>query len=168
MGTDFTLPYPDNVVPQPMEQIHSLPFPCLTCPPDHQLQAIMFNCSELSVVRGWDTKTSIQLKEFFQPVDSFAEYELALPQSEITTISYGPISGSTANVLFVAIFPEYHHTTLQDQTQWKLEWRFQGSTAFQGLGRILMLSGTDDNLIAPIEIQNLTSSDIPIKLLIGN
>jgi len=175
MPTDYTKQYPDNVVPQVRSPKPSEPMPCLTCPPDTELQAIIFDQTNLSVIKGWEFRSNIDLKEFFQPCDNYAEYQVMLPMGNTMTLNYGPIASSTGNatgnptgsVNFVMMFPQYHKTNIDLQSNWKMQWRFVGSTAWNGLGRILILSGTEDYSIAPIEVYNSSPADIEIKILVA-
>jgi len=173
--SDYTKQYPNNVIPQLRSPKPSEPLPCLTCPPNDELQAIIIESSNLSVIRGWEWRSNIDMKEFFHPCDNYAEYQVVLPAGNTMSLSYGPIGTSTGNstgnptgsVNFVMLFPQYHQTNIDLQSDWKMKWKASGSTAWQGLGRILMLSGTEDFSIPPLDIENTSPADVEIKILVA-
>ena len=129
MSTEYQKQYPENVVPMVRSPKPSEPLPCLTCPPNDELQAIVFDGTNLAVIRGWEWRSNIDLKEFFQPCDNYAEYQIMLPYGDTMTLNYGPISGPTGCVDFLMMYPLYHQTNLEFQTDWKMRWRTIGSTA---------------------------------------
>lgn len=168
MSTIYSQQYPDNIVPQIRSQKPSEPLPCLTCPPDNSLQAIIIDNKNLVVIKGWEWRSNISLNDFFQPIDNYAEYQIILPAGETTTLTYNPIANASGNVNFVMLFPQYHTTNIELQSDWKMKWRTSGSSAdYNPLGRILMLSGTSDIGVQPIEIVNTAPADVEIKILIA-
>ena len=186
--------YPYNVVPQVHSPKPSGPLPNLKCPPDDEQQFIILDQHNLAVIRGWEWKSSMELKEFFVPVDNYQLYEFTLKfDSDYTkyiTLNYGNMGDPIDGVLFVCLYPMYNKTDLDDQNDWKIHWRFlddpdwtatgayndgydtvgssEDESTWRQLGRILMLSGTADKPIKPIHLQNRTGEDVGIKLLIGN
>ena len=160
--------YPDNIVPQLRSVKPGEPMPCLTCPPDTELQSLVFEGSNIAVIKGWEYRTNIDLKNFFQPIDSYAEYQVTIPEGETKSISFGPMANATGSIEFLMVFPQYQNTNIETQDDWKMKWRTTGSTAWNGLGRILLLSGTSDIKIDPIEISNTSPADIEIKILLAN
>lgn len=167
MPTDYQKQYPDNVIPQFRSPRPGEPLPCLSCPPDEELQSIIIENSNISVIKGWEWRSNINLKDFFQPCDDYAEYQIMLPATETKVLNYGPIANSSGNVNFLMIFPQYHKANIDLQSNWKMKWRTVGSTAWNGLGRILMLSGTEDFELQPIEIVNTSPEDLEIKILLA-
>lgn len=164
--SEYTKSYPDRIMPQVRSPQPSEPMHCLTCPPNTELQAVIFNDTNLSVIKGWEWRSNIDLNDFFQPCENYAEYQLMIPALGTKTLSYGPIALTTGGVNFLMIFPQYHQTNIEIQSDWKMRWRFVGDTTWNGLGRILMLSGTEDYEIRPIEIENTAPADVELKILI--
>lgn len=180
----MSIQYPDNIVPQ-----YRSPQPVgeydidLKCKPDNSLQSLIIQDSNLVVIKGWDTKATFELESFFMPCNGFSEIEILLPNlnddttqyheayhgdDDFITLNYGLLQNIEGKVPFVAIFPLYHHTKENDQTQWKINMRFQGETEWKELGRLFIWSSTKDNGILPIELQNNMSKDVYLKVLIAN
>lgn len=163
--------YPDNISPQFRKSgPAATAMPCLSCPPNEEMQAIIFDGTQLVIVQGWQWKSNIDMKEFFQPVSTYAEYEITIDQNATKIISYGPLGDINGAVNYICIFPQYHKTSIDSQTEWKMKWRYQGESdsAWKGLGRILMLSGTEDFKILPVEIFNSAPDTVELKILIGS
>jgi len=163
----LTAQFPDNVIPQYRSSQPTGPSPCLQCPPDDSLEAVLFDKTSLAVIRGFEWKAFVDLKDFFQPCDNFASYEIMIPKDDTVTLNYGPAADSDGNVLFLMVFPQYQKTSVSDQTMWNMTWKNVGATADNGLGRLLILNGTADLPIGPIEIQNLVSDTLEVKILIA-
>lgn len=186
--------YPYNIVPQVRSPKPTGSNPSLRCPPDDSQQFIIMDGHNLSVIKGWEWKTNMDLKEFFIPVDNYMTYEFTLKYdgdyTKYITLNYGNMGDPILGVNFVCLFPMYHKTDLEDQTKWKIHWCYlddpawtvtgayndgydsagssEDETTWRQLGRIMMLNGTVDKPIRPLFLQNRTGYDLPIKLLIGN
>ena len=170
--------YPYSIVPQFRSPKPEGTIPMLSCPDDFSKQFIIIDQNHLVVVKGWDWKAKFDISEFFIPNESYQIYEFILKYdsdySKYVTIQY-PNSETTQ---FICIFPMYHNTMdFDNQHEWKLYWQYYNDPSFidstnlnswKGLGRILMLSGTDDKPINKILLQNRTGEDITLKILIGN
>lgn len=175
-NSDIFQEYPYNVQPQFRSPKPSSPLPCLKCPPDNSLQAIQFSCNTIAVMRGSESKSIIDLKEFFVPNIQYSEYEYLLEVStpvspgsdeyNYKTLSYGLVGDADGAVTFLLIYPQYIWTEL-DQKDWKINYRYEGVDDWTELDRILLLSHTANTPIPPIELQNRTSSPIILKILIG-
>lgn len=186
--------YPYNVVPQVRTPAPVGPTPTLKCPPSTSAQFIILDGNNLSVVQGWEWKATFSLKEWFVPVDNYQIYEFTLRATTDTTqysiLNYGNIGDPLEGTLFVALFPKYHITELNDQDDWKIHYRFsddlawtadgvygdeittpysaEDETTWRQMGRILMMSGTPESLVKPIYLQNRTGIDIPVHVMIGS
>lgn len=170
---DYSRIFPYNVIPQYRSPESPSPGPCLKCPPDENLQSIIFDGSNLSVIKGFQWKSNIELKDIFIPVEQYLEYELILKSesnSDFITLNYGNLSNPLKNngVEFVAIIPLYHLTDLETQNLWWLNFRFQGENFWKKLGRFFMWSATTEIPILPIELQNISGEDITLKILISS
>ena len=229
--------YPYNVVPQSRSPKPHGPMPKLKCPPDDNKQFILMDVNQhLSVVKGFETKSFLDLKEFFVPVDNYQLYEFVLKYDgnfdNYITLNYGNMGNPVTGILFVCIYPMYMQTDLDDQNRWKIHWRYiddpvwtatgqyggvtppagynqhhyegrhnddnifepddlfrnveeddepqpqvsgyytpssaEDESTWRQLGRLMVLSGTNESLIKPIHLQNRTGEDVPIKILIGS
>lgn len=163
--------YPSNVVPQFQSSNSAKKKTCLTCPPDMSVQAIIFEGTELVIMKGWERKSNIDLREFFSPLDNFLEYQVTLKpmdDDKWTKISYGMIGGDDNTITFLAILPLWNYTTI-DPIYYRLNWRFvnQNTNEYNSLSKLLILNAPESNQIQEIELQNPTASDITIKILIA-
>jgi len=170
--SDYSKIYPYNVIPQYRTAQPSSPAPCLKCPPDESLQSIIFDCGTLSVIKGFQWKSNIELKDIFVPCEQYLEYEFIIKTNDpasFITLNYGNLSNPLKNngTEFVAIIPVYHTTALETQDLWWLNFRFVGETTWRKLGRFFMWSATIDTPVPPIELQNISGEDITLKILIG-
>ena len=120
--------YPYNVVPQVRSPRPSGKLPKFKCPPDNSQEFILIDNKNLSVVQGWETKTSLDLKDFFIPIESYQQYEFTLKTTsdftKYTILNYGNIGDILDGTPFVMILPMYHVTELDDQNKWSLLYRF--------------------------------------------
>ena len=176
--------YPYNVIPQSRSPEPEGSYPDLKCPPDDSLQSIIFDGPNLVVIKGYQWKSKFELKDFFVPCNGFFEMEILIPylkddvyhyheayhgsEDEYITLNYGLLQDNLGNVPFVALFPQYHNLTENDQDLWKLNFRFQGETEWRQLGRIFMWSATKSSGVPPIEMQNNIAEDVYLKILIAN
>ena len=189
--------YPYSVVPQARSPHVSTPSGCITCPPDVSIQTILFDQTSLAVIKGWETKSTTDLREFFQPIEGYLEYQFTLKQmtsDEHVTINYGMFADE--GITFLMVLPLWHLSNV-DFSDIKLNWRYKGYLVYEDdnsdgfpdalvqdpygtgvenqaiyhqwdeLGRILMLSGTTTKPIRPIELQNLSGDDVILKILIA-
>lgn len=165
-------------------EVNDTCMPIIKCPPDPSLQAIVFGDANLQVIKGYETKSKIELNEFFVPCHSYNELEVLIPnltdsyqyegelyhQADLdyVTLDYGLFKNQEGAISFIMLFPMYHLTTLDDQSKWVLKFRFQGETEWRDLGRIFMWSATYENGVLPLEIKNLTGVDIYTKIIFAN
>ena len=181
--SDYSQIYPYNVTPQYKEDEVGTPTTCLRCPADDSLQAILFLKDSLSIIKGSLLKSSISIKDVFVPAKEYLEYEFVLEVNSATipassdsseipetyiTLNYGNLINPQDGVDFVAIIPSYGSTDLENQTLWHINLRFYGETTWRKLGRMFIWSATPDNPVPVIELQNLSSEEIPIRILIAN
>jgi len=168
--SDLNYRYPFNINPQYRSQNPSNVGGCLRCPPDQSIQAIIFDCNSLNLIKGWQSKSIVGLDEFFVLCDNYLEYEISVKKSvddDYFTLNYGNIGDVDGNVPFVFLMPLYHLTTLENDECF-LNYRFKGDTEWSHLGKIFILDSTKDKPIKPIEIQNKTGEDILCRVLISN
>ena len=158
--------------------------PTIQCPPDPSRQFIILNDSEFQVIKGYETKSVLDMSDFFVPCNSYQQIEILIPdlsdnysyegeiyhdsELEYSTIDYGFMKNQSGRVSFIAIFPMYHQTEIDDQNLWILKFRFQGEEDWRDLGRCFIWSSTSDNGILPIEIKNTMGIEIFCKILIVN
>jgi len=185
--------YPENIIPQVRSPRPSSPLPNLKCPPDDSQQFILLDIHNLAVIRGWEWKSNIELKDFFVPISDYLLYEFNLKfdsdYTKYVTLNYGNMGDPIEGVLFVCIFPLYHTTELNNQSDWKIHWRYlddpdwtetgiygdgyntpnspEDEDTWRQLGKLMILNGTKEKPVKPIHLQNRTGKDIPIKILIG-
>jgi hypothetical protein len=166
MATDYSQVYPYNVIPQ-AKSLNREPekLTCLKCPADTELQAVIFENNQLTVVKGHEYKSNIEIRDVFIPAKEYMEYELILkPQSDTSTIiNYGNLT----NVDFIVIVPVYHNTGLENQSFWNINFRFVGDTQWKKLSRIFMMSTTKDSPIQQIELQNKQLDEITLRILVA-
>lgn len=121
--------YPYNVTPQQRSPHPTQPTPCLRCPPDDAIQAIMFDNTTLAVIKGWETKSTTDLREFFHPIESYLEYQVTLKpmtSNEAVTLSYGMLADPvTGDVPFLAILPMWQYANCTPDKAY-INWRFKG------------------------------------------
>lgn len=161
--------YPYNINPQYKDFNPGGPSPCLSCPPDESLQAIVFDCNKLSVVKGWETKTTTSLEEFFVPCTNYLEYELTIkPSTENSSITlhYGNIADESGGVQFLMILPLYYQNSFEPD-QCKINYKYTTDSSWTEFGKIMMLSGTKNKSIRPIELQNISDENIVCRILIA-
>jgi len=173
--------YPYNVVPQVKSPKPTGTMPVLKCPPDYSLQAIIMNCNNMSVIKGYEWKASFDLRELFIPVKNYLMYEFTLKaDSDYThyvTINYANIEETLgAGINFVMLFPQYQNMDgLDDQDKWFINYQNTSTIAdpsidsnWGHLGRILVLCGSDQKKVKPVYLQNKMGVDVQIKVLLGN
>lgn len=167
--------YPYNVKPQFRSPEVEGKLPCLTCPPDYSKQALIFNDNELMVIKGWSKKATIPLKNFFIPVENFSIVEILVKPSNLNDLTtFNTIDFRTLvpenKVNFLCILPLYENLEEIDQENWKLLYKFDTQPnvedSWRSIGRILFLS-TFINEIEPVNIKNLTSENLYLKILYG-
>lgn len=159
--------FPYNVIPQykspapPPNQV-----PCLKCPPDNSVRAIIMECSKVSVIKGLTNEADINLKEWFVPIENYLEFEYTIPaNTSSVALDYG-MAGISGKVKFLMIYPNYLTTSLE-QSNWFIRWQFVGENSFRSLGRILILNGATNDLVAPINLSNPQTVDVPLKVLLA-
>jgi hypothetical protein len=185
--------YPYNVVPQVKRPTPVGNLPDLACPPDFSSQFIIIDNNKLSVIKGYDTKTTLDLSEFFVPInESYQIYEFVLKYdgdfTKYVTLNYANISSST-DIKFIMLLPQYLSTEIKDQNNWYLHYRFlddpawtntginndgiitanssEDETTWRHLGKILMIDSSKYRMIKPILLQNRLGEDITIKIMIA-
>jgi hypothetical protein len=163
--------YPGNVTPQFQSSNNFKKKACLKCPPDLAVQAAIFEDTELVITKGWERKSNIDLREFFTLLDNFSEYQVTLKPMDSdkwTKLTYGMVGGDDNSITFLAILPLWNYTNI-DPMYYRLNWRFvnQPNDDFYALSKILILNAPVSNQIQEIELQNPTSSDITVKILIA-
>ena len=168
--------FPYNVVPQfrtPMREL--VDGPKLAPLPDYSIQAIIIKNSELTLTKGWQEKSILSLKNFFVPVENFAEFEILIPPSDVANKSdYSVIDFRNFNKLnkvsYICILPCYENLSDTDQDFWKIILKKEDGTpdseGWSSVGRIFMLS-TFGAEILPFRIKNLTPEELFVKILIG-
>ena len=159
--------YPYNVIPQYRSpEQNTGPVPCLKCPPDNSIKAILLDCTKVSVVKGANTESSLDLKEWFVPITNYNEFEYVIPASTASiSLDYG-MTAVDGKVKFILIYPQYLLTELE-QINWNIQWKFTGESEFRTLGRILVLNGTDTDRIDPITLGNPQGENIPLRILLA-
>lgn len=142
--------------------------PCLKCPPATNIRAILFDCKKLAVIKGAKTEASMDLSQFFIPITNYVEFEYMIPaNTDSIVLDYGMIaSGSNDTVKFVALYPYYMNTGLA-QVDWYIYWKFTDDASFKTLGRIMMLSGTDEDLVDSITLGNPHDVAIPLRIMLA-
>ncbi len=163
--------YPYSVSPQFRSNPPIGPEIQLRCPPDPALQSVIFDGSNLVVIKGWQWKTKFELDQFFAPISSFFESEIDLKSTTIDpddfiTLEYSFLNSNNNKASFLAILPVYNVLDEQNQTHWKIKYRFLGETEWKNLGRILMLS-TPENEIEKIQLKNEIGETIPVRIIVG-
>lgn len=168
--------FPYNVSPQFRTPIRDLvDGPKLTPLPDYSLQAIIIKNSEIVVSKGWQEKSTISLKNFFVPIENYAEFELLIPPSNVDNKSdYSVIDFRNFNkdnkVSFICLLPCYENLNDVDQNMWKIILKSEDGSSddsgWNSIGRIFILSTFGSN-ISPYRIKNLTTEDLFVKILIG-
>lgn len=185
--------YPYSITPQVRNPAPVGSLAALKCPPNQDVRFIILDGNNLSVVQGWEWKATFPLKEWFIPIDNFQIYEFTLEATgnytEYSILNYGNIGSVIDGTIFVCLFPKYHETELNDQNDWRIHYRYsddptwtatgvygddvdtpystEDENTWRQMGRIMMLSGTDEYLIPPIYLQNRTGIDIPMSVMIG-
>jgi hypothetical protein len=176
--------YPFNIQPQPRLPENPGSMPILKCPPDTSAQAVILDNSSLCVIKGWESKGCLPLKEFWIPVNTFQQSEQLLPMlgdgttyhweiyhhtdDTFVTLDYGMMKDTNGGVQFICIYPLYANMTLDAQTSWKINWRFQGDTEWKEMGRIFMYDAGPTGTIPPLELQNNMGEDVYLKILYAN
>ena len=165
--------YPGNVTPQFQSSYNSKKKACLSCPPDLSVQAVVFEDTELVIMKGWERKTNVDLREFFSLVDNFLEYQITLKpmdDDKWIKLDYGMIGGDDKTITFLSLLPLWNYTNI-DPKYYRLNWRFidelNTENSYNSLSKILILNAPELNQIKEIELQNPTTSDITIKILIA-
>lgn len=159
---------PYNVTPQVRTQLN-LDSSSLKCSVDDDLQAVVIDNNNLSVIRGPVWKTNVSLIEFFHPCEQYIEYEILLDKHvdpDELILDFGNIAADDGGITFIAILPLYTQTDLT-QSNWEINMKFTGDISWRKLGRIFMYSSTDNDTIKPITLQNLTTAKIPVRLLLA-
>ena len=158
--------------------------PIIKCPPDQSRQFIVLNGSELTIIKGYETKEKVDLRDFFVDCNSYSSLEVLIPavlnqyeyegemyhntDAEYSTIDYGLMKNESGKVSFIMIYPQYFQSSIDDQSLWVMKFRFQGETDWRDLGRIFMWSSSEEGSVPPIEIINPTGVDIYTKIIFGN
>lgn len=153
----------------------------LVCPDPANLKALMFEFSAMTIVDGASNLVTIDLKDFFIPLDQFNYQEIKLAantQKNIDPCGVGDDAGQVQFLALIVEYPRFDTAGVEIATDNKyLEWIYPSNGTTFNIGKIMILSGTTapglgwDLLGSPggFTLKNPHANfDVTIKILMFN
>lgn len=134
--------------------------PCYTGLDSLSQKRIVFLNQRLASISGQLVSQQIPLNEFFIPITSSVVSEFTLSENTSITLGYCNIENASGDVNAVFVFASYD-TNVADADKF-IEWSWDNSTWYP-LGKILVLSGADNNMVGQIYLRN-PSTDYPVNV----
>jgi len=139
--------------------------PCYTGLDSLSQKRIVFLNQRLASISGQLVSQQIALNDFFIPITSSVVSEFTLAESSSITLGYCNIENASGQVNAIFLFASYD-SEVADADKY-IEWSWDQSTWYP-LGKILVLSGADNNMLDQIYLRNpSTSYPVNVSVMIA-
>lgn len=139
--------------------------PCYTGLDSLAQKRIVFLNQRLAAISGQLVNQQIPLNDFFIPITSSVVSEFTLSESDSIALGYCNIENASGQVNAIFLFASYD-SEVPDADKY-IEWSWDQSTWYP-LGKILVLSGADNNMLDQIYLRNpSTSYPVNISVMIA-
>jgi hypothetical protein len=134
--------------------------PCYTGLDALSEKRIVFVNNKLATISGQLISQQIPLNDFFIPINSSVVTDFSIPVSTTIPLGYCNIENPSGSVKAIFLFVEYD-SNVADADKY-IEWSWD-ETSWYPLGKILVLSGEENNLLSQIYLRN-SSTEYAVKV----
>lgn len=125
--------------------------PCYTGLDSLSEKRIVFVNNKLATISGQLISQQIPLNDFFIPITSSVVTDFSIAQNTSTTLGYCNIENQSGQIKALFLFVHYD-SEVADADKY-IEWSWDEVTWYP-LGKILALSGADNNMLGQIYLRN--------------
>lgn len=123
------------------------PFNKIKCLDTTSMKSLIFNNSNMEIIKGAQTLLSVVLKDLFIPVEDYLYQEFKLAANGSIQIDPANIVNASGEISFVALvveYPKYDVSNVEVPTIEKyLNFTYPLSGQTMNIGKIMVLSGTN-------------------------
>jgi len=134
--------------------------PCYTGLDALSEKRIVFINNKLCAISGQLVSQQIPLNDFFIPITSSVATDFSIAANTSITLGYCNIENASGQVNFIALFVTYD-SDVADADKY-IEWSWDETTWYP-LGKVLMLSSANDNMLDQIYLRN-PSTQYPVSV----
>jgi len=121
---------------------------------------IVFINNKLATISGSLISQQIPLNDFFIPIKSSVVTDFTIPENTSVTLGYCNIENPSGQITALFLFADYD-SDVADADKY-IEWSWDNSTWYP-LGKILALSGAENNMLDQIYLRN-PSTAFPVSV----